>query len=68
MKKAVLSRKIARISHVPPAAAADHVDSIVSGLVRKLRQGEPARIPGLGLLRPEPGGVIQVVQERKEKK
>ena len=66
MKKSTLSRKLARRAHVPPAAAADHLDAIVTDLVRRLRAGEPARLPGLGVFRPDEQGATRFIIDRKE--
>lgn len=66
MKKSTLTRKIARRSHVPSAAAADHVDAMVTDLIRRLRTGEPARLPGLGIFRPDQNEATRFIIDRKE--
>lgn len=48
MKQSELIRRLARATGVSPAAAADQLDSIVTGIVERLRKGQTAKIPGLG--------------------
>lgn len=48
MKKEQLARRLARASHVSPAAAADQLDRIVSDLLMRIRRGQAASLPGLG--------------------
>ncbi len=52
MKKADLAGKLARQTHRSRAAAADDVDQVVHEILTRLRQGEEARLPGLGTLKP----------------
>jgi nucleoid DNA-binding protein len=52
MKKSDLIREVARQQGVAPGTAADQMDRAVSRLVRALRQGRPARLPGLGTISP----------------
>jgi hypothetical protein len=54
-------RQIAKNSSVTPAKAADQVDKVVHRLLQKLRKGEAAPLPGVGVLSPGPG--IQFLQE-----
>jgi nucleoid DNA-binding protein len=49
--KAII-RRLAKRSRISQAAAADQVDRIVYEILFKLRHGEPARIPGLGIFAP----------------
>lgn len=51
MKKQQLARKLARESKISTAAAADQVDRIVSDILKKIRSGESAALPGLGTFR-----------------
>jgi len=48
MKKEQVARRLARESHVSPAAAADQLDRIVSDLLTRVRRGQAASLPGLG--------------------
>jgi nucleoid DNA-binding protein len=52
MKKSELARKVARKHSIEPGAAADHMDRVVNQIIRALRRGEEARLPGLGRLIP----------------
>ena len=52
MKKTDLARRLARQTRVSPAAAADELDRVVHGILRNLRKGQPAVLPGLGTLTP----------------
>jgi len=51
MKKEHIARRIAKESHISTAAAADQLDQIVSDLLKRIRKGEAASIPGLGTFR-----------------
>jgi nucleoid DNA-binding protein len=52
MNKAELATKLAEQTHLSEAEAADQLDRVVHEIVRNLRQGKPARLPGLGSFRP----------------
>lgn len=52
MKKPELARRLARAGGISKAKAADQLDSVVHRIVRSLRQGEAAALPGLGTFRP----------------
>jgi nucleoid DNA-binding protein len=54
MKKNELARRLARIGRISQAKAADQLDSVVHRILRNLRQGEAASLPGLGTF--QPGG------------
>jgi nucleoid DNA-binding protein len=54
MKKEQLARELARESRITEAAAADQVDRIVSEILKKVRSGRSAAIPGLGTFHPTP--------------
>jgi len=49
-----LIRRLAEASETTPARAADQLDQIVSKILRNLRDGKTARIPGLGDFAPGP--------------
>lgn len=57
MMRKKLATRLARKTHQSQAKVADQVDSIVTQLLRKLRRGQPADLPGLGTLLPEGRGV-----------
>lgn len=52
MKKSDIAEDVARQGGVAPATAADQVDKAVNSIVRALRNGWPARLPGLGTITP----------------
>ena len=52
MKKSELAKEAALLSGVEPGAAADQLDRAVNTLVRALKSGRPARLPGLGTISP----------------
>ena len=54
-------RQIAKNSSVTPAKAADQVDKVVHRLLTKLRKGEIAPLPGVGVL--TPGSGSQLIKE-----
>jgi nucleoid DNA-binding protein len=57
MNKGELANRLARETHRSKAAAADEVDRVVHQILKNLRRGERARLPGLGTFVPgaEPG-------------
>jgi nucleoid DNA-binding protein len=52
MKKSELTKKVARKHSIEPGAAADSMDRLVNEIIRALRRGEEAHLPGLGKLIP----------------
>ena len=52
MKKAELVNHEARRQRVAPGNAADQMDRVVAGIVRRLRSGKSAELPGLGTIQP----------------
>ena len=52
MKKAELANHEARRQRVPPGHAADQMDRVVNQIIRELRSGRPAELPGLGTIQP----------------
>jgi len=52
MKKAELANYEGRRRKVAPGSAADQMDRAVNQIVRRLRQGRPAELPGLGTIEP----------------
>jgi len=57
MKKAEIAKRLAKQSNITPAAAADQVDSVVSEILRRVRQGKPASLPGLGTFTSDEDGI-----------
>jgi nucleoid DNA-binding protein len=52
MKKAELANQEARRQRVAPGNAADQMDRVVNQIIRALRSGRPAELPGLGTIQP----------------
>jgi hypothetical protein len=52
MNKAEMANKEARRLRVAPGSAADQLDSVVSCIIKALRSGRPAELPGLGRIEP----------------
>jgi nucleoid DNA-binding protein len=52
MKKSGLAMDVARRSGVKLGDAADQLDSVVNQILRILKDGRPAHIPGLGTIIP----------------
>ena len=53
MKKEQLARRLAKESHISTAAAADQVDRVVNEILKRVRGGQSACLPGLGTFRPD---------------
>jgi len=54
LKKEQLARRLARQSGITQAAAADQLDRILSDILKRLRRGQSASLPGLGTFWPGP--------------
>jgi Bacterial DNA-binding protein len=54
MKREQLARRLARESGITPAAAADQLDRILSDILKRVRRGQSASLPGLGTFWPGP--------------
>lgn len=54
MKKAQLARRLAKQSGITTAAAADQLDELLTNILRRVRQGQSASLPGLGTFIPGP--------------
>jgi hypothetical protein len=52
MKKSDLAKEMARRNGGDASDAADQLDSVVNGIIRTLRSGKAARLPGLGTITP----------------
>jgi nucleoid DNA-binding protein len=53
MKKPDLAKRLARRSGLSVGEAADQLDRAVQQIVRQLRHGREARLPGLGKFSPK---------------
>ena len=58
MKKPDIAKRMARQAGVSEAEAADRLDHVVHQILRNLRQGKEATLPGLGKFRPRPDGKV----------
>jgi nucleoid DNA-binding protein len=52
MKKEQLAKRLAKESGISAAEAADQLDSVLAGILRRVRQGQSANLPGLGTFLP----------------
>lgn len=52
MNKAELATHEGRRQRIATGNAADQMDKVVSRIVRALRSGQPAELPGLGTIEP----------------
>jgi len=52
MEKKDFTKRYAQRTQSTPAEAADQIDAVVNDLLRRLRAGQPAPLPGLGTLLP----------------
>jgi nucleoid DNA-binding protein len=52
MKKSDLIKQVASQQGMEPGAAADQMDKVVNEILRALRGGQAARLPGLGTITP----------------
>ncbi len=52
MKRRELVQQAAELNGVAPGTAADRLDQAVNRIVKALRNGQSARLPGLGTLTP----------------
>ena len=52
MKKSELARAVAKQNKMKAGDAADQVDRAVTRIIRTLRKGNSARLPGLGTITP----------------
>lgn len=58
MKKPDIAKRMARQTGLSQAEAADRLDHVVHQILRNLRQGKEASLPGLGTFTPRPGGKV----------
>jgi hypothetical protein len=62
MNRQQLARLLAKQAGISAAAAADQLDSILTGILRRVRQGHSASLPGLGTFLPGPRPRFQLEQ------
>jgi nucleoid DNA-binding protein len=54
VKKEQFARRLAMESGISPAAAADQIDLILNDILKRVRHGQSASLPGLGTFCPGP--------------
>jgi len=67
MRKPDIAKQLARRSRVTQAEAADRLDLIVHQILRDLRRGKEAALPGLGRFKPGPGGQFSFEPEASKR-
>jgi nucleoid DNA-binding protein len=65
MKKSDLAKDVAKRHGLKTGDAADQMDRVVNQIIRTLKAGRPARLPGLGTI--TPGKRWTFTQERNER-
>jgi len=66
MKKPELAKRLAHQSNSTVAEAADRLDRMVGELVRQLKHGGEARLPGVGAFTRHRGGRLALQPEPKK--
>lgn len=66
MTKTELAYTLARRNGVSPADAADQLDRAVTRIVRALRNGKPARLPGIGTIQPGKDWIMENKTSKRE--
>ena len=66
MRKKDFARRLAHEVQLTPAVAADQIDSVVTRLLKKLKEGKPAKIPGFGTLLPGEAITFQPEEAREK--
>jgi nucleoid DNA-binding protein len=66
MKKPELAKRLARQSNSTVSEAADRLDRMVSEIVRRLKQGESAHLPGVGAFTRRRDGRVSFRPEPKQ--
>jgi nucleoid DNA-binding protein len=62
MKKSDIAQQIARETGVTQGEAADQLDEVVTSILRTLKKGRSANLPGLGRFRRDVKGGLQFTQ------
>jgi len=65
MRNTDLVQQLARQTGVSHAEAADQLDEVVTSILKNLRKGRPAQLPGLGRLRRDLNGGLQFAGPRR---
>jgi len=64
MRKPEIAKRMARQARSTVGEAADRLDRVVSEMVRKVKRGEPARLPGVGAFTRDQDGRVAFEPER----
>ncbi len=64
MKKLALAELLAKQTNVSTGAAADDLDRVVHDILKNLRKGKPASVPGLGRFIVEKDSTIRFERAR----
>ena len=67
MKKPDIAKRLARQSKSSVGEAADRLDRMVGTIVRQLKEGEEARLPGVGAFSFDKTGQVTFEPERKRR-
>ncbi len=67
MKKTELAKAVARQNRLKTGEAADQMDRAVTQIIRALKRGQPARLPGLGVITPGKPWTFQPDPKRQKK-
>lgn len=67
MKKPDIAKQIALKTGVSQGEAADQLDEVVSSILKSLRRGRSATLPGLGRFRRNINGSLQFTQASQRK-
>ena len=67
MKKSELAKRLARQSRATPAEAAVQLDRVIHQILSRLRKGQPAPLPGLGVFMPGEKTEFRFEGRRREK-
>ncbi len=66
MKKLALAELLAKQTNVSTGAAADDLDRVVHDILKRLRKGRPASVPGLGTFILGKDSIIRFERSRAE--
>ena len=65
VKKPDIAKQMARRAGLSPAEAADCLDRVIHQIVLRLKRGQDAGLPGLGVLRQSARGELRLDREEK---
>jgi nucleoid DNA-binding protein len=66
MKKSALAKAVAKRNRLKTGDAADQMDRAVTQIIQTLRSGQPARLPGLGTIRPGKSWTFRPEKESRD--